>query len=169
MSKPKRTIFTYMNEKQIGFMREAIRLSQQGMNLNEGGPFGCVIVLNGTIIGRGNNKVTSTNDPTAHAEVTALREACKHLNTFQLPDCELYTSCEPCPMCLGAIYWAKLKKIYYACSRTDAASIGFSDEFIYHEICLELNQRAIPIEQMMREEAFGVFKEWTDKPDKITY
>src|SRR4030095_1113397 len=123
-----------MTEDQKKFMLEAIRLSSDGMNLDIGGPFGCVIVRNNEIIGRGNNQVTSTNDPTAHAEVTAIRNACRQLNTFQLEDCELYTSCEPCPMCLGAIYWSKIKKIYYACTRTDAASIGFSDDFIYNEI-----------------------------------
>ena len=158
-----------MTEQQKEFMREAIRLSQRGMNLNEGGPFGSVIVLNGEIIGRGNNKVTSTNDPTAHAEVVAIREACTKLNTFQLPDCEIYASCEPCPMCLSAIYWAKLKRIYFACSRKDAANIGFSDDIIYSEIALELSQRAIPIQQVMREEALTIFSEWMIKPDKIDY
>ena len=150
-------------------MFEAIRLSQYGMSLNEGGPFGSVIVLNGEIIGRGNNKVTSTNDPTAHAEVVALRDACSRLNAFELPDCEIYASCEPCPMCLGAIYWAKLKRIYYACSRKDAADIGFSDDIIYREISLDLPERAIPIEQVMRDEALKVFSEWMLKPDKINY
>ncbi len=150
-------------------MHEAIRLSEHGMNLNEGGPFGSVIVLNGEIIGRGNNKVTSTNDPTAHAEVTAIRDACIRLGRFELADCEIYASCEPCPMCLGAIYWAKLRKIYFGCSRRDAASIGFSDDFIYHEISLDHNQRSIPIEQLMREEALRVFDDWNMKPDKINY
>ncbi|MEO5906447.1 MAG: nucleoside deaminase [Saprospiraceae bacterium] len=158
-----------MTKQQIEWMREAIHLSEKGMTLNEGGPFGCVIVRNGEIIGRGNNKVTSTNDPTAHAEVTAIRDACIRLNSFELPDCEIYTSCEPCPMCLGAIYWAKLKRIYYACTRTDAADIGFSDNFIYHEIVKDLDQRAIPIEQMMRDEGMVVFQEWMKKPDKINY
>lgn len=150
-------------------MREAIRLSQQGMDSNEGGPFGCVIVKNGEIIGRGNNHVTSTNDPTAHAEVMAIRDACNHLNVYELSDCELYASCEPCPMCLGAIYWSKIKKIYFACSRTDAAGIGFSDDFIYQEVSKELHRRAIPIEQMMREEGLEVFKVWMEKPDRIIY
>ena len=150
-------------------MLEAIRLSSEGMRSDIGGPFGCVIVRNGEIVGKGNNQVTSTNDPTAHAEVSAIRDACRHLNTFQLDDCELYTSCEPCPMCLGAIYWAKLRKIYYACTRSDAASIGFSDDFIYKEIPLDLHLRAIPIEQIMWDEGILVFKEWTLKPDKITY
>ena len=150
-------------------MREAIRLSRHGMDTNEGGPFGCVIVKDGVIVGRGNNKVTTTNDPTAHAEVTAIRDACARLNTYDLSGCELYASCEPCPMCLGAIYWAKIKRVYFACTRTDAASIGFSDDIIYREIPKELDQRAIPIEQQMREEAMEVFNDWMVKPDKIIY
>ena len=150
-------------------MLEAIRLSSEGMRSDIGGPFGCVIVRNGEIIGKGNNQVTSTNDPTAHAEVSAIRDACRHLNTFQLDDCELYTSCEPCPMCLGAIYWAKLRKIYYACTRKDAASIGFSDDYIYQEISKELNQRMIPIEQVMHVEGLLVFQDWMKKPDRIEY
>jgi guanine deaminase len=158
-----------MTESQKKFMLEAIRLSSEGMNLDKGGPFGCVIVRHDEIVGRGNNQVTSTNDPTAHAEVTAIRNACKQLNTFQLEDCELYTSCEPCPMCLGAIYWSKIKKIYYACTRTDAASIGFSDDFIYNEIPKDLRERTIPIEQVMWDEAMQVFKDWMLKSDRITY
>lgn len=150
-------------------MREAIRLSRHGMDTNEGGPFGCVIVKDGEIIGRGNNKVTTTNDPTAHAEVTAIRDACARLNVYDLSGCELYASCEPCPMCLGAIYWAKIKKVYFACTRNDATSIGFSDDLIYREIPKELDQRAIPIEQLMREEAMEVFNDWMQKPDKIIY
>lgn len=162
-------IFTTMTDRREEFMREAIRLSDDGMKHNEGGPFGCVIVRTDVIIGKGNNKVTSTNDPTAHAEVTAIRNACQHLNTFELTDCDIYTSCEPCPMCLGAIYWAKLRNIYYACTRLDAAGIGFSDDFIYQEISKQLDQRTIPIRQLMREEALGVFKEWMAKPDRIIY
>jgi guanine deaminase len=158
-----------MTDQQMEFMREAIRQSHHGMSLNEGGPFGCVIVCNGKIIGRGNNKVTSTNDPTAHAEVVALRDACRQLNAFELIDCEIYSSCEPCPMCLGAIYWARINKIYFACSRKDAALIGFDDDFLYKEIPKELSQRTIPIEQMLREEAMNVFNEWMKKPDKIDY
>jgi tRNA(Arg) A34 adenosine deaminase TadA len=150
-------------------MREAIRLSNQGMSLNEGGPFGCVIVRGEEIVGRGNNKVTSTNDPTAHAEITAIRDACRQLNTFKLDDCEIYTSCEPCPMCLAAIYWARLKKVYYACSRVDAGSIGFDDDFIYNEIPKELHQRILPLEQLMREDAMKVFNDWMTKADKIEF
>lgn len=150
-------------------MGEAIQLSLQGMNANEGGPFGCVIIHNGQIIGRGNNKVTSTNDPTAHAEVTAIRDACRQLNSFELIGCELYTSCEPCPMCLGAIYWARIQRIYYACTRDDAAHIGFDDAFLYKELTIGMENRSIPLTQMMREDALKVFKLWTVKPDKIDY
>ena len=158
-----------MTDSQKEFMREAIRLSQQGMDQNEGGPFGCVIVKNNVIVGRGNNQVTSTNDSTAHAEITAIRDACKNLNTYDLTDCEVYASCEPCPMCLSAIYWARMKKIYFACSRKDAATIGFDDDFMYNEIPKEYDQRMIPIEQLMHDEAFEVFEKWMVKPDKIDY
>ncbi|HNL82672.1 MAG TPA: nucleoside deaminase, partial [Chitinophagaceae bacterium] len=116
----------------LEFMKEAIKLSENGMKNNDGGPFGCVIVKDGKIIGRGWNKVTGTNDPTAHAEVTAIRDACKNLGTFQLDGCEIYTSCEPCPMCMGAIYWARPSKVFYANTRQDAANIGFDDSMIYH-------------------------------------
>jgi len=151
------------------FMMEAIQLSQSGMNNNEGGPFGCVIVKGNEIVGRGNNKVSSTNDPTAHAEVTAIRDACKNLGTFQLNDCEIYTSCEPCPMCLGAIYWARPKIVYYANNRQDAANIGFDDSMIYSEMGLDMEKRRIPIISMSRESALKVFEEWRTKPDKTVY
>jgi guanine deaminase len=151
------------------FMEEAIRLSQQGMESNEGGPFGCVIVKDGKIIGRGNNRVTSNIDPTAHAEVVAIRDACRHLNHFQLDGCELYTSCEPCPMCLGAIYWARPARIYYACSRADAAAAGFDDSFIYDEIGKSMKARQIPTEQFMQSEGNAIFQLWKAKPDKIAY
>src|SRR6187549_1570210 len=118
------------------FMQEAIALSQSGMANNEGGPFGCIVVKGDEIVGRGNNKVSSTNDPTAHAEVTAIRDACKNLGTFQLTGCDVYASCEPCPMCLGAIYWARPSKVYYGCTRQDAAAFQFDDDFIYKEIDL---------------------------------
>ena len=150
-------------------MNEAIALSQNGVRNNEGGPFGCVIVKDDKIIGRGNNKVTSSNDPTAHAEVVAIRDACKNLGTFQLEDCEVYSSCEPCPMCLGAIYWARPKLVYYANSREDAANIGFDDSMIYEELGIELDKRKIPIINLGREEALKVFKEWQNKSDKIKY
>ena len=139
------------------------------MNNNEGGPFGCVVVKNGEIIGRGNNKVTSTNDPTAHAEVVAIRDACKTLNSFQLEGCEIYTSCEPCPMCLGAIYWARPDKVYYGSNHEDAAHIGFDDEFIYKEIPLPNAERSIPFLQLARDVALKVFQEWSVKDDKTEY
>src|ERR1700709_1627900 len=131
-----------MKEK---FMRTAIRLSLAKMKANCGGPFGAVVVRQGKIVGRGWNQVTSTNDPTAHAEVTAIRDACKRLKTFQLNDCELYTSCEPCPMCLSAMYWARFKKVYYGNTREDAAAIEFDDDFIYREIPLPIGQRKLPM------------------------
>ena len=151
------------------FMQEAILLSQHGMIKNEGGPFGCIIVKDDKIVGRGNNKVSSTNDPTAHAEVTAIRDACKNLGTFQLDDCEIYTSCEPCPMCLGAIYWARPKIVYYANNRTDAAAIGFDDSMIYDEMVVAIEKRKIPIIPISREAALKVFEEWKNKPDKTVY
>lgn len=158
-----------MTDQQRFFMTEAIMLSRMGMDQNAGGPFGSVIVKNSEIIGRGYNKVTSTNDPTAHAEITAIRDACAHLQTYELPECDLYTSCEPCPMCLSAIYWARIRNIYFACTRKDAALIGFDDDFIYKEIPKQFDQRAIPICQFMREDAFDVFKKWMTKPDKVDY
>lgn len=151
------------------FMQEAIALSRKGLLENEGGPFGCIIVKDDRIVGRGNNKVTSTNDPTAHAEVVAIRDACKNLGTFQLDGCEIYTSCEPCPMCLGAIYWARPKIIYYANHRQDAASIGFDDSMIYDEMAIKNEERKIPIVSLGREEALKVFMEWQSKIDKISY
>jgi len=151
------------------FMLEAIRLAKEGMDRGNGGPFGCVIVKNGVIIGRGNNQVTSTNDPTAHAEIVAIRDACQHLNSFQLEGCEIYASCEPCPMCLGAIYWARPTKVYYGCSKEDAALIDFDDSFIYTEISKSLDDRHIGMEQLLREEALKVFIDWAGKTDKMKY
>lgn len=150
-------------------MKRAITLAQNGIENNDGGPFGAVIVKDGKIVGEGNNRVTSTNDPTAHAEVVAIRNACKHLNSFQLEGCIVYTSCEPCPMCLGAIYWARPDKIYYACSREDAAAIGFDDDFIYQEIPLPVNERQIETLQLGRESAIKVFENWSAKEDKMEY
>jgi len=155
-----------MNEE---FMREAIKLALEGMRANTGGPFGAIVVKNGEIIGRGNNTVTTTNDPTAHAEVMAIREACANLNTFQLNGCEIYTSCEPCPMCLGAIYWARTSKLYYACSKSDAAAAGFDDDFIYKEIDLPGSERKIAFVQLLQEEAQEIFSEWIKKEDKVNY
>ena len=151
------------------FMQEAIRLSFETMRNNTGGPFGAVVVKDGKIIARGFNKVVSTNDPTAHAEVVAIREACKVLNNFQLSGCELYTSCEPCPMCMAAIYWARPDKVYYGNSKTDAAQIGFDDDFIYQEIALPYSERKIPILRIMENEALEAFKEWSNKNDKVRY
>lgn len=156
-------------EQHYHFMKMAIEESKQGMEKNQGGPFGAIVVKDGKIVGVGNNRVTSSNDPTAHAEVVAIRDACKNLNTFQLDGCVLYTSCEPCPMCLGAIYWARPDKVYYANTREDAAHIGFDDDFIYNEINLPMNERKIPFEQINREEALSVFKQWSEKADKTEY
>ena len=150
-------------------MKEAIRISLVKMRANHGGPFGAVVVRRGKIVGRGWNQVTSTNDPTAHAEVTAIREACRRLRTFQLHDCELYTSCEPCPMCLSAIYWARFKKVYYANTRKDAAKIDFDDDFIYREVARPISRRQIPMKQLLRKDALKVFAEWKEKLDKIPY
>lgn len=151
------------------FMKEAIRLAKEGMNNGDGGPFGAVVVKDGTIIGRGNNKVLTTNDPTAHAEIVAIRDACKSLGHFQLDDCILYTSCEPCPMCLGAIYWARPRVFYYACTREDAAKINFDDDFIYREINLDPANRSIPAQNIMREEGISNFDLWSTKSDKTLY
>ncbi len=153
----------------VSFMELAIDTAIKGVLGNEGGPFGCIIVKDGQIIGKGNNQVTSTNDPTAHAEVIAIREACKTLKSFQLDDCVIYTSCEPCPMCLGAIYWARPKKVYYGCNKTDAAKIGFDDDFIYKELDLEPGKRTIPFEQINKETAMRAFRAWEEKEDKIEY
>ncbi|HXI72707.1 MAG TPA: nucleoside deaminase [Verrucomicrobiae bacterium] len=155
-----------MKEK---FMRAAIQLSLSKMRANCGGPFGAVVVRQGKIVGRGWNQVTSTNDPTAHAEVSAIRDACKKLKTFQLDDCELYTSCEPCPMCLSAIYWARFKKVYYGNTRKDAAKIDFDDDLIYREVAKPIAKRLIPMKQLLRPEALEVFKAWKSKTDKVRY
>lgn len=150
-------------------MRQAMQEAEMGMRGNRGGPFGCVIVRRGNIVARGHNCVTSTNDPTAHAEVTAIREACRTLGTFSLDDCELYTSCEPCPMCLAAIYWARIPKVYYGNTRADAAVIGFDDDFIYREIGLPVGDRTVEMKPLLREEAQQTFRAWTTKADKIAY
>jgi tRNA(Arg) A34 adenosine deaminase TadA len=157
-----------MNEHEK-FMRRAIELARQGMENNAGGPFGCVVVRDGEIIGEGNNSVTSLNDPTAHAEVIAIREACRSLGTFQLEGSVIYTSCEPCPMCLGAVYWARPAQVFYACDRSDAAEIGFDDDFIYRELDKENADRELPLQTLMRDEALEVFRAWAAKPDKVEY
>ncbi len=156
-------------DRELRFMEEAIALSRYGVSANDGGPFGCVVVRGDEVVGRGWNRVTSTNDPTAHAEVVAIREACKNLGAFQLEDCEIYTSCEPCPMCMGAIYWARPKKVYYANTREDAARIGFDDSFIYDEINCALPLRKIQMVRVGGEQAIEVFNEWGDKEDKASY
>lgn len=150
-------------------MRQAIELAKNGMEAGNGGPFGCVIVKDGQIVGQGSNMVLKTNDPTAHAEVVAIREACKNLNNFQLEGCEVYTSCEPCPMCLGAIFWARPAKVFYACTKEDAADAGFDDEFIYQEIEITPEKRQIPMIAMMREESLKAFELWKEKGDKTLY
>lgn len=150
-------------------MERAIELAQSGMEQNHGGPFGCVIVKDGAIIAEGHNRVTTDNDPTAHAEIIAIRKACKALNDFQLTDCDIYTTCEPCPMCLGAIYWARLKRVFYAATREDAADAGFDDEFIYKELDLTPSDRTIPMIASERKKAIQVFDLWKKKEDKIDY
>ena len=149
-------------------MREAIRLSDENVK-NGGGPFGAVIVKNGEIIASGVNRVTANNDPTAHAEVSAIRAAGQKLGTFDLSGCDIYTSCEPCPMCLGAIYWAHLDRMYYACNKDDAADAGFDDSFIYKELDLEASERRLKSENMLRSEALKTFEPWKEKSDKVEY
>ena len=150
------------------FMRKAIRLSIENVK-NGGGPFGAVIVKDGRIIATGTNRVTANNDPTAHAEVSAIREACLKLDTFDLSGCEIYTSCEPCPMCLGAIYWAHLDRIYYGNNKADAAAIGFDDSFIYDELALPRENRKKAMEELLPEEAIAAFRLWRDTEDKTEY
>lgn len=151
------------------FMARAIQLAEKGMENGSGGPFGAVVVKDGKIVGEGYNNVLSKNDPTAHAEILAIREACKNLKSFQLEDCTIYTSCEPCPMCLGAIYWARLQKVYYACTQEDAAEIAFDDQHIYEEMEKNPADRKIKFKSFMRNEALPLFKKWKSKPDKTTY
>ena len=156
-------------EKHEEFMREAIALSKQNVEKGLGGPFGAVIVKDGKVVAKSANTVTTTNDPTAHAEVSAIRLACHQLNTFSLEGCVIYTSCEPCPMCLGAIYWARLDKMYYANSKQDAADIGFDDAFIYEEIDLKLKDRKLKAERLLAEEALEAFKMWEISEAKMKY
>jgi tRNA(Arg) A34 adenosine deaminase TadA len=151
------------------FMQRAIAIALEKMREDEGGPFGAVVVRNNTIIAEGWNQVTSRNDPTAHAEMVAIRRACELLDTFNLPDCDLYTNCEPCPMCLGAIYWARLGRVYYANTRLEAAEIGFDDDFIHEQVALPPEQRTIPNIRLMVDDARLVFEEWAASPDKIRY
>ena len=156
-------------ENQKKFMREAIRLSIENVQSGNGGPFGTVIVKNGKIIASGINKVTQSNDPTAHAEIVAIRSACETLGTFQLVGCEIYCSCEPCPMCLGAIYWARPDRIYFANTKEDAADINFDDNFIYNELDVSISQRKLPTTQLLRDEAQMAFTQWRESTAKIEY
>jgi guanine deaminase len=151
------------------FMREAIALALENVRSGEGGPFAALIVKDEQVIAKGTNRVTSTNDPTAHAEVVAIREACQVLRNFQLEGCELYSTCEPCPMCLGAIYWARPSRIFYASSAAEAAAAGFDDQFIYEEVKLPAEKRRIPITQMLREESLSIFAAWAKQPNKLAY
>lgn len=150
-------------------MQRAIELSLKNVHSNQGGPFGAVVVQGEKIIGEGANQVLATNDPSAHAEVVAIREACRKLNTFALPGCDIYTSCEPCPMCMGLIYWARPKMVYYANTAEDASKIGFADALIYRELALPAQQRSLKMEQVMRREALEAFTAWEKKPNKIPY
>jgi guanine deaminase len=151
------------------FLREAIRLSIDKMEADEGGPFGAIIVRGNEIVGRGWNRVTSTNDPTAHAEIVAIRDACSKLKTFSLAGCEIYSSCEPCPLCLAAIYWSRLAHIYFAATGEDAAAAGFDDVHFYSELGKPSNQRSIPMEQSLRQEACVALRAWQNKEDRIRY
>lgn len=153
----------------VEFMAEAIALAREGMDKGLGGPFGALIVRDGEIVGRGCNTVLALRDPTAHAEIQAIRVACKHLDRFHLEGCTLYCSCEPCPMCLAAAYWAHLEGIYFAATREDAASIGFADAAIYEALCLEPDRRRIPMARLMREEVLEVFQRWRKKGDRVIY
>lgn len=150
-------------------MKRAIELAEKGMDSNSGGPFGAVIVKNDRIIAEGFNQVIAENDPTAHAEIVAIKEACKKLNSFQLKDCIIYTSCEPCPMCLGAIYWARPQKVYFGCNREDASQIDFDDQHIYDEIKKQMVDRQIQFTPLLRNEALKVFRKWKSKEDKTEY
>lgn len=158
-----------MSKDNLKFMQEAIRLSVDNVEEGKGGPFGAVVVKDGKIIAHGANQVTATNDPTAHAEVVAIRKACEVLNTFQLAGCEIYTSCEPCPMCLGAIYWARPDKLYYANTKEDAAHIQFDDQFIYEEMARPISERKLFTQQLLREEALVAFEKWKSSTLKTEY
>lgn len=156
-------------KRDIKFLERAIELSKEGMKSGQGGPFGCVVVMGDEIVGEGNNRVTSSNDPTAHAEVVAIRAACEKLGTYQLTECEIFTSCEPCPMCLGAIYWARPKRVIYANTREEAAAIEFDDDFIYKEINASMNERKIPFIHHPHPMAKAIFEEWKNWEGKIKY
>lgn len=158
-----------LTEEAAKFMARAIELSLENIRSNKGGPFAALVVSAGKILAEGTNRVTSTNDPTAHAEIVAIREACRKLGRFELTDCEIYATCEPCPMCLGAIYWARPTRVYFAANSADAAKIGFDDTLIYNQLKLPVDARKIPVLQFMRDRALEVFRVWESKPDKIAY
>mgnify|MGYP003309290668 CR=1 FL=1 len=162
-------LLTKMNTRiQKDFMRMAIDLALENV-ANGGGPFGAVIVRDGEVVATGVNRVTANNDPTAHAEVSAIRSACEKLGTFQLDGCEIYSSCEPCPMCLGAIYWAHISRLYYGCNQKDADAVGFGDNFIYRELALDASERQLKTQELLPEEAIKVFEAWSSKTDRIEY
>ena len=158
-----------MTNREQHFIQAAIDLARQGMRNNQGGPFGCLVVKGNDVIGKGCNCVSSYNDPTAHAEVVAIRDACRNLQNFRLTGCEIYTSCEPCPMCLGAIYWARPDRVYYAGSRFDASNAGFDDSAIYEELVLPFKERKIQMLQLEQGKAIELFKEWLEKEDRVDY
>jgi len=158
-----------MEDKKVFFMKKVLEMARENIKNGKGGPFAAIVVKDGQIVGEGTNLVTSTNDPTAHAEIVAIRNACKNLGVFHLTGCEIYTSCEPCPMCLGAVYWARIEKIYYAGTREDAKEAGFDDSKFYEEICKPIDEREVPMENLLREDARKVFREWIEKEDKIPY
>lgn len=151
------------------YIKKAVDMAVENVKTNSGGPFGAIIVHQGKIIGVGRNQVTALNDPTAHAEVQAIRAACQYLQSFQLEDCDIYTSCEPCPMCLGAIYWARPRAVYYACTKADAAEIGFDDQFIYDELNLPTDQRTIKLTQLFLPQRYAPFKAWETSNKKVNY
>lgn len=151
------------------YIKKAVEVAVENVEKNNGGPFGAVVVKDGKIIGVGRNLVTATNDPTAHAEIQAIRAACNYLKEFQLKDCDIYTSCEPCPMCIGAIYWARPRSVYYACTKEDAARIGFDDHFIYEQIKLPIEKRSIRMQQLMPQEFYSPFKAWEASSTKVSY
>ncbi|MBB5022057.1 deaminase [Desulfurispira natronophila] len=157
-----------MSENQRRFMQQAIELAHQSVD-EGGGPFGAVVVRNDEVVGTGVNRVTTQNDPTAHAEVMAIRNACQQLQSFHLGDCDIYASCEPCPMCLGAVYWARLRRVFYGASRCDAAAVDFCDDFIYGQIPVDPSRRTIPFMQIMQAEAMGALRHWSAKADKVKY
>ncbi len=151
------------------FMRRAIALALENVRSGQGGPFGALVVKDGRVLAEGVNRVTATNDPTAHSEIVAIREACRALKHFQLTGCDLYTTCEPCPMCLGAIYWARPARVFYACVAADAAAAGFDDAVIYEELRGPLSERRLPMKQLLREEALEIFSQWKRQPNKTAY